>query len=144
MSQEALDRYAAYFATVSPASLDRLSDVFTDDVEFRDPFNHTRGLGAVRRVFERMYESIEGPRFDVLHTVADGRIGYLKWRFSGRLRGRPFSFVGMSEIVFRDGKAAVHVDYWDAASEVYEKVPLLGRVLRVLRRRIAIEPAFSA
>jgi len=34
-----------------------------------------------------------------------------------------------------DGRIAMHRDYWDAAEELYEKLPLLGSLMRWLRRR---------
>jgi len=44
----------------------------------------------------------------------------------------------MSELTFdSDGKVARHVDHWDAGKEFYEKLPLLGGVLRAIRRRVA-------
>ena len=35
------------------------------------------------------------------------------------------------------GKIAWHRDYWDTAEELYAKVPLLGALMRLLRRRLA-------
>jgi hypothetical protein len=32
---------------------------------------------------------------------------------------------------------AVHRDYWDAAEELYEKLPLLGSLMRFLKRQAA-------
>jgi hypothetical protein len=44
--------------------------------------------------------------------------------------------VGATHLVFdADGKVAVHRDYWDAAEELYEKLPLLGGLMRWLKRR---------
>jgi hypothetical protein len=34
-----------------------------------------------------------------------------------------------------DGRIAMHRDYWDAAEELYEKLPLLGGLMRWLKRR---------
>ena len=36
-----------------------------------------------------------------------------------------------------DGRIAWHRDYWDPAEEVYEKLPLLGGLMRWLKRRAA-------
>jgi hypothetical protein len=33
------------------------------------------------------------------------------------------------------GRITVHRDYWDAAEELYEKLPLVGRLMRWLKRR---------
>jgi steroid delta-isomerase len=35
-----------------------------------------------------------------------------------------------------DGRISDHRDYWDAAEELYEKLPLIGALMRWLRRRI--------
>jgi hypothetical protein len=31
---------------------------------------------------------------------------------------------------------ADHRDYWDAAEELYEKLPVLGALMRLLKRRL--------
>jgi hypothetical protein len=32
------------------------------------------------------------------------------------------------------GQVALHRDYWDAAEELYEKIPVLGIMMRALKR----------
>ncbi|MCA0424309.1 MAG: nuclear transport factor 2 family protein, partial [Proteobacteria bacterium] len=34
-----------------------------------------------------------------------------------------------------DGRIAEHRDYWDAAEELYEKLPAIGALMRWLKRR---------
>ena len=34
-----------------------------------------------------------------------------------------------------NGRIALHRDYWDAAEELYEKLPVLGVLMRWLKRR---------
>ena len=36
-----------------------------------------------------------------------------------------------------DGRVTSHRDYWDAAGELYEKIPLLGALLRRIKRHMA-------
>jgi hypothetical protein len=40
-----------------------------------------------------------------------------------------------------DGRVIRHRDYWDAAQELYEKMPVIGGLMRWLRRRAALPPA---
>jgi len=40
-----------------------------------------------------------------------------------------------------DGRIAWHRDYWDAAEELYEKLPVLGSLMRWLRQRLAAPAA---
>ena len=36
-----------------------------------------------------------------------------------------------------DGRVAYHRDYWDAAEELYEKLPVLGILMQWLKRQAA-------
>lgn len=46
---------------------------------------------------------------------------------------------GVSEVRFDSvGLITAHIDYWDAARQLYEKLPLLGGVLRMIRHRLAV------
>ena len=43
--------------------------------------------------------------------------------------------VCLGHILADDGRIRLHRDYWDAAEELYEKLPVLGHLMRWLRRR---------
>jgi steroid Delta-isomerase len=130
-----------FFETLSRSSLDAIGQIYADDARFKDPFNEVRGLPAVRRVFEHMFEQVDEPRFTVTHAVAQGNDAFLTWKFLFRMKGspdRPQVIRGATHIQFdADGRVAVHRDYWDAAEELYEKLPLLGSLMRFLKRRAA-------
>jgi hypothetical protein len=34
-----------------------------------------------------------------------------------------------------EGRITLHRDYWDAAEELYEKLPLIGSLMRWLKKR---------
>lgn len=70
------------------------------------------------------------------------RIGwYVRWRMTIRFRrfrrGVDTESIGISHIVFdREGRVALHQDFWDAAGGLYEHVPLLGALIRTIRQRL--------
>ena len=118
--------------------LDRLPLLYADDAHFKDPFNDVRGLPAVRAIFEHMFASVDAPRFAVLTALAEGDQAFLTWDFHFATRGRPMCIHGGTHLVFAtDGRVALHRDYWDAAEELYEKLPVLGALMRWLKRRAA-------
>jgi steroid Delta-isomerase len=86
-----------------------------------------------------MFEALDGPRFVVRDIVVERDQCFLTWDFSFRTRrfDRAAQTVrGSSHLVLAaDGRISVHRDYWDAAEELYEKLPLLGTLMRWLRRR---------
>ena len=140
ISDTAVADYIAFLETMTPESLDRFEEVFAPDAHFRDPFNDARGLPAVRQVFEKMFQDLDGHGFQVLgHAIAGERV-YMNWRFRivPKGRKREWWIDGMSAVDFRDdGKVVAHIDHYDAAGQIYERFPLIGPVLRALRRRIA-------
>ena len=130
--------YIAFFEGLRPESLDELERVFAPDVHFKDPFNDVTGRAALRQIFEHMFTNTENPCFAVEHSLCDTRTASLRWRFSCRLQGLTLSVTGMSFVRFDDqGRVTQHIDYWDPASGLYEQLPLIGSLMRYLRRRLS-------
>ena len=137
---EAIAGFVAFFEQLTPADLDRLGSHYTEDAFFKDPFNEVRGLAPIRAIFAHMFESLESPRFRVLDVVAQDTQCFLTWDFDFALRGRPQRIHGASHLrLAEDGRVAYHCDYWDAAEQLWEKVPLLGALLRWLRGRLRVQ-----
>jgi steroid delta-isomerase len=70
----------------------------------------------------------------------DGDIAWLTWDLEYRLKAaEPMRRIhGASQLRFDgEGRVCHHRDYWDAAGELYESLPLLGGVLRLLKRRLS-------
>lgn len=136
-----LARYCALFAGLRPEDLVRLPEFFAAEARFKDPFNDVRGVERVQAVFAHMFAVTEGPRFDILEQQACGDTGFVRWRFRFAPRGRPRAqrtIEGVSRVVFAaDGRVAEHVDYWDPVEGLYDGLPLLGPILRLLRRRLS-------
>ncbi len=136
---DALDRVRTYFEQLTPDALARLGEIYTDDAYFKDPFNEVRGTAAIRRIFEHMFVQLAEPRFEIRDAVAQGADAFLTWDFRFRLRRfRDTGQVirGASHLRFApDGRVCFHRDYWDAAEELYEKLPLIGGLMRWLKRR---------
>ena len=125
------------FEHMKPADVARLHMYYDQQAFFKDPFNEVRGLPAIQAVYQHMFDGLEAPRFKVLDVLVDGDQCFLTWDFSFALRGRPQQVHGSSHLrLGAHGRIQYHRDYWDAAAELYEKLPLLGAVLRWLRRKI--------
>ena len=137
--QADLYRVIDFFQSISVDSAQTLSFIYTDDVWFKDPFNEVQGLEPVRHIFTHMFEQVDAPRFIVKHSVLQDDHAFLTWDFLFRMRR--FSdqeqwIRGATHIRFaQDGRVAYHRDYWDAAEELYEKLPVIGSVMRWLKTR---------
>ena len=139
-SQDAVAAVVTFFETLTPASLATLPSLYATDARFKDPFNDVRGLPAISGIFSHMFEALEAPRFVVHERIVQGSQCFLTWEFRFRFRrfkqGKDQVILGGSHLVFdTTGLVTLHRDYWDAAEELYEKLPVVGSLMRWLRRR---------
>ena len=134
-----VQRVVSLYETLVPADLPALRGVYADGARFKDPFNQVQGVAAIARIFGHMFKQLEAPRFDVLAIVASNDDCFLTWDFRFRTRGAGAAAMcihGASHLRFdADGRVTMHRDYWDAAEELYEKLPVLGALMRWLKRR---------
>lgn len=136
----AVDRIADTFQTLTPAGVEMLGTIYAPDARFKDPFNDVRGLTEIQRIFRHMYASLENPRFVITGRIVQGTQCFLTWEFHFAFkrfqRGRAQCILGGSHLVLDgEGRITLHRDYWDAAEELYEKLPVVGSLMRWMKRR---------
>ena len=129
-----------FFETLSPASLAQLGDHYSPNAWFKDPFNEVRGVVEVRAIFDHMYVALNQPRFVVTDRIVDGNQCFLSWNFQFYFKTFDTTTLqtirGGSHLKFTpDGLVDYHRDYWDAAEELYEKLPWVGGLMRWLKKR---------
>jgi len=137
---QAVERIVEFFETLTPQSVERFGEFYTEEAYFKDPFNEVRGLSEVQCIFEHMFVALQEPRFVITERVVDGNQCFLSWEFHFRfkkfkpdtshiIRGATHLKLGA------DGRIRFHRDYWDAAEELYEKLPVIGGLMRWLKKR---------
>ncbi len=136
----AVQRLVTFYETLAPAQLAQLEHLYAAQAQFKDPFNAVVGRAAITAIFEHMFVALDAPRFVVTQRVRQGTQCFLTWEFHFAFRSfQPATrrtIVGASHLVFNaQGLVQLHRDYWDAAEEVYEKLPLLGGLMRWLKAR---------
>ena len=139
-SDPRVQRIAEFFEILQPASVQRMDALYTQDAYFKDPFNEVRGLEEVQRIFSHMYVALDEPHFVVTNTVTQGDQCFIVWDF--KFRFKRFDTVTVQTVrgcshlqLASDGRIAFHRDYWDAAEELYEKLPFVGSLMRWLKKR---------
>lgn len=135
-----LRQFAQRFAQLDKDNLQRLGELYTDDVRFTDPLHEVQGLGQLCGYFAELYANVSELRFDFhgFDQITEGE-GYLRWVMSYRhprlAGGRLIRVDGCSHLRWRD-KVYCHRDYFDAGALLYEHLPVLGRAIAWLKRRM--------
>ncbi|WP_339532558.1 nuclear transport factor 2 family protein [Pseudomonas mucidolens] len=138
---EFLQQFARSFATLDKHNLQRLDSLYSHDIRFTDPLHEVQGLPALHRYFEQLYSNVSHLNFEFLgfDQVANGE-GYLRWNMRFRhprlAGGELIEVRGCSHLLWHD-KVYRHHDYFDAGALLYEHVPVLGRIVRWLKRKTA-------
>lgn len=140
-TEAAVTRIVALFEQLTPAHVAELDHYYAPEAVFKDPFNEVKGVPAIAQIFTHMFANLDRPRFVVTGRVVQGSQAFLTWEFLFHFRrwsaSTPQCVRGASHLVFNPhGLVVLHRDYWDAAEEMYEKLPLIGSVMRWLRSRV--------
>ena len=141
--EAALQRVVHFFEQLQPADVARIADMYTADAHFKDPFNEVQGIAAIEQIFAHMFEALDAPRFVITQHVCQGTQCFVTWDFLFAMphmsQGATQTIRGATHFVMREEmgvwRVAVHRDYWDAAEELYEKLPVVGSLMRWLKKR---------
>ncbi len=132
-------RFQQLFQSLRQDNLALLGEIYAHDVVFEDPLHRVEGLAALTGYFERMYAGVESIGFEFGEVVEAPGQAMLTWTMHmthQRLRpGEALALPGASHIRF-DERVHYHRDYFDAGALLYERLPLLGGVVRAIRRRV--------
>ena len=142
MNPSHVDSLVAFFESIRPESVADFPRYYSEDAFFKDPFNEVRGVPAIQRIFTHMFSQVAEPRFKITERVVDESGAMLVWEFHYRLaifgRERQQMIRGASHLKFdAAGKVCWHRDYWDAAEELYTSLPLVGCLMRGLKKIMA-------
>ncbi len=133
-----LQRLIAFYEGIRPDTVGaELAAIYAADARFKDPFNDVTGHAAIAAIFTHMFSQVQAPRFLVTTRVLEGDDAFLTWDFVFTMKHRAGEqcIRGATHLRFNgDGAVVLHRDYWDVAEELYEKLPLLGSIMRFIKR----------
>ena len=141
--EKALQAYIDYYESLTPETVNGLRELADPAIHFKDPFNDIVGIDKVIQIMDDMFVQLENPKFKILDVVSQGNKAYIKWdmTFNSKVfkpAGKQY-IIGMSEVLFNEeGKLVEHLDYWDAATYFYEKLPLVGFLIHLIKRKLAV------
>lgn len=129
---------ANWFEAMSASTLDSIETVYAEQARFCDPFNEVRGRPAITAIYAHMFENLTAPRFVITDIIEQEQRVFMAWQFLFQWRGQTFDIPGGTRFELdAQGLIVDHQDYWDVAQGLYEKLPLLGWLLKRLRKRMA-------
>ena len=140
-TQTAVDALVPFYEHLRPEDVQRFEMYYRHDACFRDPFNHVSSIEGIKRIFDHMFTQVRDPSFRVTKVIIGEGDAMLFWTFHFRFRGlgckNTQSLEGVTHLAFDEqGLVTLHRDYWDAAEELYGRLPVIGTLMRGLQRMI--------
>lgn len=139
MKPPLLKEFKWFYEDLRHADLSTLDNIYTTDMVFRDPVHQLEGLVKLQDYLVDLCEGLTEYRVEYLDELVSGQSAYLKWEMHLRHRALGSGLIslrGMSHLQFED-KVYFHEDSYDMGAMLYEHIPLLGAVVRRLKRRLA-------
>jgi hypothetical protein len=137
--QSVVERFKHAYGRWKVHSLGLLSELYSDDVEFQDPFRQIAGLPALRQYLADLYAHVDSCTFSFENEIVQGDHAVLMWTMllkHPKLNGGDVVRVPGSTHIRFHGKVSYHRDYFDAGAMLYEQLPLIGKVIRIIKGRV--------
>lgn len=141
--RDALERFSGFFSSFAPDRIERLlATTYAPDIYFNDTLKAINGVEALQHYLGESAAAVEACKVEIEDTTRTAAGEYLlRWRMMIRFkrfkRGVDTWSIGISHLRFsQDGLVVYHQDYWNAADGLYEHIPLLGALIRAIKRRL--------
>lgn len=126
------------YENVQPNTVDHLIALYAKDAVFKDPFQEVKGQAHIKEIFLKMFEQLDAPKFVVLEVMRQHNSACFVWEFQfqfKRWNTTPKSFTGVSWLKFNPEHLVIsHIDFWDPAEGIYEHLPVIGSLMRGLKK----------
>jgi limonene-1,2-epoxide hydrolase len=138
----AVERFEAFIADLSTGTIkSRIREVYAPKLFFNDTLKTIRDVDELEKYFLASDDAMAAYGLKVEQTISTPEGVFVRWRMDVTFRrfhkGEVQSSIGISHVRFdKDGRVIYHQDYWDSGSNLYEKIPVLGAMIRAVKRRL--------
>lgn len=137
----ALDALCDFFERLNADTLGELDRYYAPDAWFKDPFHEVTGASTIRAILKHTFDKLPGARFRVTRRFpGSDQHAVILWEmdFVMPVTREATTIRGATHLEFGDdGRVTYHRDYWDAAEELYARLPVLKWLMHGLARQAA-------
>lgn len=136
-----MQHFMETYQKIDAKHLDLLETIYTSDIHFIDPAHEIHGLSHLTAYFQSLYNNIHTINFKFADWVQQGSEAYVQWQMQfshPKIKGgQSVTVPGATFLRFSsDDRVAYHRDYFDLGQMIYQHLPLLGRAISHIKRRL--------
>lgn len=133
-----------FYEKLNKDSMHLVDEFYDPQIDFIDPIHSLKGSDKMKEYYANLYKNADDVQFEFKDFVQSGEKVVAVWKMTLKTEkingGEPYSVDGNSVIHFgASGKAIYHRDYFDMGAFVYEKIPVVGFLVRKIKERMKEE-----
>ena len=132
-----------FFHQLNKDTMHLVDEFYDKDALFQDPIVELNSAASIKKYYGNMYKNVDEIQFTFTDEIIDRSKTTLAWKMILKAKNfnnnEPVVVDGVSIIRFggKEGKAIYHRDYFDMGAFVYEGLPVIGRIIRFAKSRMA-------
>ena len=120
----------------------QIADTYAEKIYFNDTLVTIHDRQNLLKYLKHTQQQLDSIKFEVLGVHDSGKDSYVRWLMETRFRtmGQEYDIqsIGISHLRFNEeNKIIVHQDYWDSMQGFYQHLPVIGGILRWIKKNIA-------
>jgi hypothetical protein len=148
-SMNVIERFCKIYTDLCKVSSDDLATIYGRDVVFIDPITTHKGLADVQHYFSNLLTQAQSCSFDIATIVACSNVHssssetsfthVANWTMTLTLKkGRKvITLDGTTQLKVENDIITYHKDYYDLGEMVYEHIPVLGFVIKKIKKSMS-------
>jgi hypothetical protein len=136
-----LSNFVKVYQTLSTDNLELLATIYHREVTFIDPIHELKGFDNLFQYFQDLYENLVSCEFVISNVIAQEDQAAIYWTMSYQHpklnKGNVINVTGSSHIKGHEDKVIYHRDYLDLGSMLYEQLPVLGKLIKLIKNKAA-------
>ena len=133
--------FVDFYQQLDKNSAKQLSSLYHPDITLIDPVSTYSGLPALEQYFAALLSNTGSCGFNIDAINHLGDRAFVSWQMNFThpklSAGDPIKVEGISHILIKNNKIVYQRDYYDLGSMLYEHLPIIGYLVRYLKRKIA-------
>lgn len=136
-----LSNFIQVYQSLGTDNLASLKSIYHPNVAFADPLHKISGFDQLLNYFDHLYSNLTECSFVVTDVIESDDEAAIYWNMTychKQLNKSKAIYVeGHSRLKMRDDLVIFHRDYLDVGEMLYENIPLLGPLVKAVKRRAA-------
>ena len=136
-----LQDFVEFYQQLDNNSAKQLCNIYSEEITLVDPVSTHKGLPALERYFTSLLSNTRTCNFIIQELDQQEDTAFVSWRMSfahPKLKaGKRIEVDGISRLLIKDNKIVFQRDYYDLGNMLYEHLPIIGSLVRYLKRKLA-------